>query len=91
MSSSPAALVAAQRVNDGNFEQAEKELERARQALLAQASTMTNVHEKRRLAAAATKVEGVRVATRAMPSQPKSAQRANALKMNADGMHDLGY
>lgn len=89
--SAEAQLAAAQRVNDGNFEQAEKELERARQALLAQASTMTNATEKRRLEAAASKVETARVATRAMPAQPKAAQRAGALKMNAAAMADMGY
>lgn len=89
--SAEAQLVAAQRMNDGNFEEAEKQLERARQALLAQASTMTNKAEKRRLETAATKVETARVAARAMPAQPKSAQRAGALKMNAAAMSDLGY
>jgi len=89
--SAEAQILAAQRINDGNFEEAERELDRARQGLLAQASTMKNAHEKRRLEAAATRVEQTRVATRAMPAQPKAMQRAGTLKMNHAAMHDLGY
>lgn len=88
---SDAQIAAAQRINDGNFEAAEKDLARAQQALVAQASTVTDKAEKRRLERAAESVAGARVATRAMPSKSKSDQRAGALKLNASAMHDAGY
>jgi hypothetical protein len=84
-------MAAAQRINDGNFVDADKELERAQQTLTAQARIVTAPAEKKRLEVAASKVATARAATRAMPSAPKAAQRAGALEMNASAMHDQGF
>jgi hypothetical protein len=84
-------MAAAQRINDGNFVDADKELERAQQTLSAQARVVTAPAEKKRLEVAATKVGNARAAARAMPSMPKADQRAGALEMNADAMHSQGF
>ena len=91
MDASKTQLAAAQRINDGNFIDADKELERAQQTLSAQARVVTAPAEKRRLEAAASKVATARATTRAMPSKPKADQRAGALEMNADAMHSAGF
>lgn len=84
-------LAAAQRINDGNFGDADRELERAQQQLTAQAAAVTSAPEKRRLEAAAGKIASARAETKPMAAAPKSAQRDHALKMNASGMHDAGF
>ncbi len=91
MDASKTQMAAAQRINDGNFVDADKELERAQQTLTAQARIVTAPAEKRRLEVAASKVATARAATRAMPSAPKASQRAGALEMNADAMHSQGF
>jgi Ca-activated chloride channel family protein len=84
-------MVAAQRINEGSFTEAEKDLARAQQALASQADTVTSPTEKRRIAAAQTQVAAARATAQAMPSKPKAAQRADALEMNAGGMKSMGY
>lgn len=84
-------MAAAQRINDGNFMDADKELERAQLALSAQAAMVTGAAEKKRIADAQTRVAAARATTQAMPSKPKAAQRASALEMNAQGMKDHGF
>jgi len=84
-------IAAAQRINDGNFVDADKELERAQQALAAQARTVTAEPERKRLEAAAGRVAAARTATQSMPAKPKAAQRDGALKLNADAMHAAGF
>lgn len=91
MDASKTELSAAQRINDGNFVDADKELERAQQTLSAQARIVTAPAEKKRLEVAASKVATVRAAARAMPSKPKADQRAGALELNADAMHSQGF
>ena len=91
MDASKTQLEAAQRINDGNFIDADKELERAQQTLSAQARVVTAPAEKRRREAAASKVATARATTRAMPSKPKADQRAGALEINADAMHSAGF
>ena len=91
MDASKTELSAAQRINDGNFVDADKELERAQQTLSAQAAIVTAPAEKKRLEVAANKVATVRAAARAMPSKPKADQRAGALELNADAMHSAGF
>jgi Ca-activated chloride channel homolog len=91
MDASKTQMQAAQRINDGNFVDADKELERAQQTLSAQARVVTAPAEKKRLEVAAGRVASARAATRAMPSAPKAVQRDSALKMNADAMHDQGF
>ena len=91
MDASKTELSAAQSINDGNFVDADKELERAQRTLTAQAAVVTAPAEKKRLEVAATKVASARAATRAMPSKPKADQRAGALELNADAMHSAGF
>lgn len=91
MDASKQELQAAQRINDGDFVDADKELERAQATLAAQAQSVTAPAEKKRLEAAAGKVAAARAATRAMPSAPKAVQRDRALQMNADAMHSAGF
>lgn len=91
MEASKTQLSAAQRINDGNFADADKDLERAQQGLAAQARIVTAPAEKKRLEAAASKVGATRAAAQAMPAKPKAVQRAQALEINADAMHSAGY
>jgi len=91
MDASKTQLAAAQRINDGNFVDADKELERAQQTLSAQARVVTAPAEKRRLEAAASKVGSARAATKATAAKPKADQRAGALELNADAMHSAGF
>lgn len=91
MEASKTQLQAAQRINDGNFVDADKELARAQQTLAAQAAVVTAPAEKKRLEVAANKVASARAQTRAMPSAPKAAQRAGALELNAEAMHEAGF
>lgn len=83
-------IAASQRINDGNFIDADKELERAERQLASQAQQTTSAPEKRRLEAAAGRVAQTRRAAAAMPSAPKAVQRESALKLNADALHDMG-
>lgn len=82
---------AAQRINEGQFNDADKELARAQDLLAAQAAVVTTTTEKRRIEAAGKKLAAARATTQAMPSKPKAAQRADALEMNASGMKDMGF
>lgn len=91
MDASKTQMQAAQRINDGNFIDADKELERAEQTLSAQARVVTAPAEKKRLQVAAGKVATARARARAMPSAPKAAQRDGALELNADAMHAQGF
>ncbi|MBX3186846.1 MAG: VWA domain-containing protein [Labilithrix sp.] len=91
MDASRTQMEAAQRINDGNFVDADKELAKAEQTLAAQARVVTTAQEKKRLETAASKVASARAATRAMPSKPKADQRDGALRLNADAMHEAGF
>jgi len=84
-------MAAAQRINDGQFMDAEKELARAEASLAAQASVVTAPAEKRRIAEAQTKIATARATTRALPSKPAAAPRKGARELNADGMRDMGF
>lgn len=91
MDASKTQMEAAQRINDGNFVDADKELAKAQQTLAAQAAVVTAPAEKKRLEVAASQVASTRAAARAMPAAPKAAQRAGALELNARAMHDAGF
>jgi Ca-activated chloride channel homolog len=84
-------IAAAQRINDGNFMDADKELEKAQKQLQAQAAVVTSAPEKKRIEEAAGRVAAARATTQALPSAPKAVQRSKALDMNASGMHDRGF
>lgn len=85
-----AQVQAAQRINDGDFASADKDLARAEASLQAQASVVKGA-EKRRLEEAQKKVASVRAAAAAAPAKPKADQRKMSLEMNASGMHDAGF
>ncbi|MBX3227256.1 MAG: VWA domain-containing protein [Labilithrix sp.] len=84
-------MAAAQRINDGRFDDADKDLARAQAQLQAQAAIVKAPAERRRLEEAEKKVAAARSATQAMPSKPKAVQRAQALDMNASGMKEMGF
>lgn len=84
-------MAAAQRINDGQFMDADKELARAEASLAAQARVVTAPAEKKRIADAQTKVAAARASTQAMPAKPKAVQRSEALDMNASGMKAMGF
>ena len=84
-------MAAAQRINDGQFMDADKELARAEASLAAQARVVSAPAEKKRIAEAQTRIAAARATTQAMPSKPKAAQRNDALEMNASGMKDMGF
>ena len=84
-------MSAAQKINDGQFGAADRDLARAEAAIAAQAAVVTAPTERKRLADASGKVAAARAATQAMPSKPKAAQRADALEMNASGMKSMGF
>jgi Ca-activated chloride channel family protein len=84
-------MAAAQRINEGAFTDADKELARAEQTLAAQADLVRAPEEKKRIAAAQKQVAAARATAQAMPSKPKAAQRSDALEMNASGMKSMGF
>lgn len=84
-------MVAAQRINEGQFMDADKELARAQASLAEQARIVTAPAEKKRIAEAQTKVAAARASTQAMPAKPKAVQRSEALDMNASGMKAMGF
>ncbi len=86
-----AQVQAAQRINDGDFANADKDLARAEASLQAQARVVKTETERRRLDDAQKKVASVRAAAQAAPSKPKADQRKMSLEMNASGMHDAGF
>ncbi|MDB4941883.1 MAG: hypothetical protein JWP97_1417 [Labilithrix sp.] len=84
-------IQAAQRLSDGRFDEADKDLAKAEHALQAQAAVVTAPAEKKRLQVAAGRVAASRKTAQAMPAAPPAVQRENALRLNADGMHDVGF
>jgi Ca-activated chloride channel family protein len=83
-------MVAAQRVNDGQLADADKELERAQNQLEAQARVVRSAPEKKRLEAAAGSIAATRAAA-PKASAPAAVQRDHALKMNESGMRSMGF
>lgn len=88
---SHAKLEASRRVAEGDLARAEAELHAVEQRLVAEARSAATPTEKKRLEVAAAKIATARTATQAMPSAAPAARRDHALKLNAEGMHDLGY
>jgi Ca-activated chloride channel family protein len=89
--SARAQIAAAQRMNQGQFVDADKELAKAQADLAAQARVATAPADKKRIAEAEQKVAASRAAAQAAPSKPKAAQRMDALEMNASGMKAAGF
>jgi Ca-activated chloride channel homolog len=91
---SRAALAAADSLNKGSYESAEKELAVAETKLRASAATATTVADKQRMIVAAGKMADARVKTKAAAAAPpaaKPAMRSPALDVNAAAMRSMGY
>lgn len=91
---SRAALAAADSLNKGSYESAEKDLAIAENKLRASAVTASTVADKTRVLAAASKIADVRVKTRAAAAAPpaaKPAMRAPALDVNAAAVRASGF
>lgn len=83
-------VAAAQRVNDGDFAAADRELGGAQQKLEAQAHATRDVSEKKRLDDQVAQLSATRSSVARAAAAPKPAQRSEALKMNKAGMTALG-
>jgi Ca-activated chloride channel family protein len=82
---------AAQAVNQGQFVDADKELAMAEKKLEEQARTTKDDASKKRLVAAAASVGAARQSASAAAAKPKAAQRSEALKLNKQGMGEMGF
>ena len=83
-------MIAAQRVNDGQLGDADKELAKAEAQLAQQARVVTSAPEKKRLEAAADRIAAARAAA-PKASAPAAVQRDFSLKMNESGMRSMGF
>ena len=91
---SRAALAAADSLNKGSYESAEKDLAIAETKLRASAVTASSSADKQRMIVAAGKMADARVKTRAAAAAPPSAKpamRSPALDVNAAAMKSMGY
>jgi Ca-activated chloride channel homolog len=86
---------AAQQVNDGRFDAADRQLAEAETKLKTAAAQAKDDAARQRVMAAVSRVSAARASVRAdaaAPAPPKpAARRAKALEMNHAGMHDMGY
>jgi Ca-activated chloride channel family protein len=82
---------AAQAVNQGQFVDADKELAEAEKKLEDQARVAKDDASKKRLAAAAASVGAARQSASAVAARPKAVQRSEALKLNKQGMGEMGF
>jgi Ca-activated chloride channel family protein len=89
------AVQAAQRVNEGSFDMADKDLAAAEVKLKETAKQMKSEPERKRVEAAAASMATARksaqAAAAAPPSAKPAAKRASALDVNASGMKAMGY
>jgi Ca-activated chloride channel family protein len=91
---SRAALAAADSLNKGSYESAEKDLAIAENKLRASAATASSSADKQRMIVAAGKMADARVKTKAAAAAPpaaKPAMRSPALDVNAAAMKSMGY
>jgi Ca-activated chloride channel family protein len=85
------AIAAAQQVNDGRFDAAEKQLADAEAKLQRAAARAKDETDKRRVLAAASQIGKARAAVKADAAAPAPAKRARALELNHQGMDLAGY
>ena len=91
---SRAALDAADNLNKGSYEIAEKDLAIAETKLRASAATASSVADKQRMIVAAGKMADARIKTKAAAAAPPAARpamRSPALDVNAAAMKSMGY
>jgi Ca-activated chloride channel family protein len=92
---SQATLAAAQRLNEGKFDDADKDLAKAEEKLQASAKGAATVADRQRILASAAQISSVRKDARAAAAAPKAspaaAPRAPALKANKAAMDAMGF
>ena len=92
---SQAALAAAQRLNEGKFDAADKDLAKAEERLQASAASANNGADRARILASAAQISAVRkdaqAAKAAPPASPSAAPRPAALKANKAAMEAAGF
>ncbi len=92
---SQAALAAAQRLNEGQFDAADKDLAKAEEKLQASAASAGNTADRQRILASAAQISAVRkdakAAKAAPPASPMAAPRPAALKANKAAMEAAGF
>lgn len=91
MDAGKAAVDAAQQLNAGDFEAADKKLAEAETKLRATAAQARSEKEKQRAIAAASTMSQQRSAVRAAAAKPAPARRMDALDMNSTGMKAMGF
>lgn len=84
-------IAAAQRVNEGDFAAADRELGSAQRKLEVQAQATRDVSEKKKLDAQVAQLSATRSSVAKSAAAPKPVQRSEALKMNKDGMGAMGF
>ncbi|MFO0762750.1 MAG: VWA domain-containing protein [Byssovorax sp.] len=89
------ALAAAQQLNQGNFDEADKALAKAEEKLQASAAGAGSAADRQRILASAAQVSSVRKDARAAAAAPKAspaaAPRPAALKANKAAMEAAGF
>lgn len=91
LESGQAAVEAAQRMNDGDFQAAEQKLAEAEARMRDRAARATTADEKKRATAVASSMAEARSVARAAPAAPPAARRSGALRVNDKAMDALGY
>ena len=84
-------IAAAQRVNEGDFASADRELGTAQRKLEVQVQATRDVSEKKKLVAQVAQLSATRTSVARAAAAPKPVQRSEALKMNKDGMGAMGF
>jgi Ca-activated chloride channel family protein len=82
---------AAEEVNQGQFAKADESLAVAQKKLEAEASTVKDDVQRRRLAQAAAGLASARASTASAAAAPAPVQRDKALQLNSAGMHASGF
>lgn len=84
-------IAAAQRINEGDFAAADRELGLAQRSLEERAQATRDVAEKKRLDSQAQQLGATRSSVAKAAAAPKPVQRSEALKLNKDGMGTMGF
>jgi Ca-activated chloride channel family protein len=84
-------VAAAQQVNDGRYDAADRQLAEAELRLQRAAEHARDAGDKQRVLAAANKIGRARAEMKADAAAPAPPKRARALQLNQAGMQDLGF
>ncbi|HQY63442.1 MAG TPA: VWA domain-containing protein [Polyangiaceae bacterium] len=84
-------IAAAQRINEGDFAAADRELSVAQRSLEERAHATRDVAEKKRLDSQAQALGATRSSIAKAAAAPKPVQRSEALKLNKEGMSTMGF